>query len=144
MWIYIICGHILYTHILPTIYVSNGIFQSLVYMYTVNVVWFLVKQWDNSQVECSYMYLEMYCLNPTSPLMLIRSYCFRVVVFFKHILFLNLYIHYNMTVHVIKHYTNNRWKWDFDGSHTAYDVVSQIIDQYKYDDRCKIYTDLSS
>ena len=55
------------------------------------------------------MYLEMYCLNPTSPLMLIMSYCFRVVVFFKHILFLNLYIHYNMTVHVIKHYTNNRW-----------------------------------
>ena len=49
-----------------------------------------------------------------------------------------------MTVHVIKHYTNNRWKWDFDGSHTAYDVASQIIDQYKYDDRCKIYTDLSS
>ena len=30
----------------------------------------------------------------------------------------------------------------FDGSHTAYDVVSQITDQYKYDDRCNIYTDL--
>jgi len=25
----------------------------------------------------------------------------------KHILFLNLYIHYNMTI--IKHYINNRW-----------------------------------
>ena len=25
---------------------------------------------------------------------------------------------------IIKHYINNRWKWDFDGSHTAYDVVS--------------------
>ena len=25
----------------------------------------------------------------------------------------------------------------------AYDVVSQITDQYKYDDRCKVYTDLS-
>ena len=23
---------------------------------------------------------------------------------------------------IIKHYINNRWKWDFDGSHTAYDV----------------------
>ena len=57
-------------------------------------------------------------------------------------LFLNLYIHYKMTI--IKHYINNRWKWDFDGSHTAYDVVSQITDQYKYDDRCKIYTDWSS
>ena len=45
---------------------------------------------------------------------------------------------------IIKHYINRRWKWDFDGSHTAYDVVSQITDQYKYDDRCKIYTDLSS
>ena len=45
---------------------------------------------------------------------------------------------------IIKHYINNRWKWDYDGSHTAYDVVSQITDQYKYDDRCKIYTDLSS
>ena len=53
-----------------------------------------------------------------------------------------MYIHYNMTV--IKHYIHNRWKSDFDGSRTAYDVVSQITDQYKYDDRCKIYTDLSS
>jgi len=39
---------------------------------------------------------------------------------------------------IIKHYINNRWKWDFDGSYTVYDVVSQITDQYKYDDRCKI------
>ena len=44
---------------------------------------------------------------------------------------------------IIKYYINNRYKWDFDGSYTAYDVVSQITDQYKYDDRCKIYTDLS-
>jgi len=43
-------------------------------------------------------------------------------------LFRNLYIHYNMTI--IKHYINNKWKWDFDGSHTTYDVVSQITDQY--------------
>ena len=35
---------------------------------------------------------------------------------------------------IIKH---GKWKWDFDGSHTAYGVVSQITDQYKYDDRCK-------
>jgi len=27
---------------------------------------------------------------------------------------------------IIKYYINNRWKWDFDGSHTAYDVVSQV------------------
>ena len=26
----------------------------------------------------------------------------------------------------------------------AYDVVSQITGLYKYDDRCKVYTDLSS
>ena len=45
---------------------------------------------------------------------------------------------------IIKHYINNKWNWDFDGSPTAYDVVSQINDQYKYDDRSKIYTDLSS
>ena len=45
---------------------------------------------------------------------------------------------------MIKHYINNRWKWDFNGSHAAYDVVSQLTDQYKYDDRCKIHTDLSS
>ena len=45
---------------------------------------------------------------------------------------------------ILKHYINNRWKWDFDGSLTAYDVVSQLTDQYKYDDRCKLYTDLSS
>jgi len=50
--------------------------------------------------------------------------------------------HYNMTV--IKHYIHNRWKSDLDGSYTAYDVVSQIADQYKYDDRCNIYTDLNS
>ena len=35
---------------------------------------------------------------------------------------------------IIKHYINSRWKWDFDGSHTVYDVVSQITDQYKYDE----------
>jgi len=35
-----------------------------------------------------------------------------------------------------KHYMNNRWKWDFDGSHEVYDVVSQMNDQFKYDDRC--------
>jgi len=57
-------------------------------------------------------------------------------------LYLNLYIHYNMTI--IKHYINSRWKWDFDGSNTADDIVSKITDQYKYDDRCKIYTYLSS
>ena len=34
---------------------------------------------------------------------------------------------------IIKHYINNRWNWDFDGSHAAYDVVSQITDKYKYD-----------
>ena len=28
---------------------------------------------------------------------------------------------------IIKHYKNNRWKWDFDGSHTAYDVVSHSV-----------------
>jgi len=33
---------------------------------------------------------------------------------------------------IIKHYINNRWKWDFDGSHTAYDIVSQITDQYNF------------
>jgi len=44
---------------------------------------------------------------------------------------------------MIKHYKNNRLKWDFDGRHTSYEVVSQITDQYKYDDRCKIYTILS-
>ena len=38
---------------------------------------------------------------------------------------------------IIKHYINNRWTWYIDGSHTAYDVVSQITDQYKYDDKCK-------
>ena len=45
---------------------------------------------------------------------------------------------------IIKHYINSRWKWDFDGSNTADDIVSKITDQYKYDDRCKIYTYLSS
>jgi len=29
---------------------------------------------------------------------------------------------------IIKHYINNRWKWDFDGNHTAYDVVSLVCD----------------
>jgi len=37
---------------------------------------------------------------------------------------------------IIKHYINNRRERDFDGSHMAYDVASQITDQYKYDDRC--------
>jgi len=44
-------------------------------------------------------------------------------------LYLNLYIRYNMTI--IKHYINNRFKWDFDGSHTGYEVVSHITDKYK-------------
>ena len=33
----------------------------------------------------------------------------------------------------------NRWKWDFVGSHTAIDVVSQMNYQYKYNDRCIPY-----
>jgi len=45
---------------------------------------------------------------------------------------------------IIKHYINNRRKWDFDGSYTVYDVVSQNNNQYKYDDRCKIYREFSS
>ena len=45
---------------------------------------------------------------------------------------------------IIKHNIKNIRKWDFDGSHTAYDAVSQINDQYKYDDKCKIYTYLST
>ena len=39
-------------------------------------------------------------------------------------IFLNLYIQFNMTM--IKRYMNNRCKWEYNGSNTAYDVVSQI------------------
>jgi len=70
------------------------------------------------------------------------TYIIHVPLFSLNIFYAQSDIHYNMTI--IKHYINNRWNWDFDGSHTAYDVVSQITDQYKYDDICKIYTDLSS
>jgi len=39
-------------------------------------------------------------------------------------IFLNLYIQFNMTM--IKRYMNKRCKWEYNGSNTAYDVVSQI------------------
>ena len=47
---------------------------------------------------------------------------------FRHILFLNIYIQYNVITSI--HYIDNRWKWDFDGSYTAYDVVCQLLEKF--------------
>jgi len=38
-----------------------------------------------------------------------------------HAFLFNLYIQFNMII--IKHYMNNRRKWDFDTSHTCYVIV---------------------